>query len=556
MPCSDGSYTDSCSVLNSNFSNLKVIGRSCSGFVFSAVDKIDEKHEKVALKRLSLKRKSHCRVALRELRILQRLDHENIVRNFNVRTPNGCEVDEFSSETLQDLDHVYLVEELLDADLHNILDRTGKLPEKISKLFLYQLLRGLKYIHSANVIHRDIKPGNLFVNVDDLTMKIGDFGLSRIVDQRYEHAGHLTQLVTTRYYRAPEVILTEGDYDSAMDIWSSGCVFAEMCTGKVLFPGENDMQQLDCIQSWFQADGNTSGRFQTNKLTGLSQAGLDFLQKMLRLDPSKRPTAAQLLEDPYFGDISDPADEPVCPMSRVFHIEHEVDDLPIQTLRNMIAKECRSGGSDFSSDLFDGFDEEFDTEDDFQQQKTSRNDQFYLSCCNTDENGKLVTDISDSSASASDIDVCPSLSNIINSSIEDEPYRDPGCCEARRSFCDYECDTLKAEPELQPSTDHCSSNFPKATTMLDLANCIITAPVDKRKSLDMSCPLLPFQKIPKHLLQAKGMENDILNINKLGLQSLEARRSCRASEFAVSERLRGNKFHGNFHHWDPVRIWI
>ncbi len=273
MPCFDGSYTDPHSVLKSNFSNLKVIGQSCSGCVFSAVDKIGGKHEKVALKRLSLKRKSHCRVALRELRILKRLDHENIVKNLNIRTPSGCELCESPSEDLQKLDHVYLVEELLDTDLHNILDRTEKLPEKISKLFLYQILRGLKYTHSANVIHRDIKPGNLFVNLDDLSLKIGDFGLSRIVDERFEHAGNLTELVTTRYYRAPEVIKTRGNYNSAVDIWSSGCVFAEMCTGKVLFPGENDMQQIDRIESWFLAEGNTSGRFQTNKLTEISQAG-------------------------------------------------------------------------------------------------------------------------------------------------------------------------------------------------------------------------------------------------------------------------------------------
>eukprot|EP00794_Sanderia_malayensis_P009495 gene9495-10487_t len=559
MPCFEGICLEPGSLLSSSFKDLKVIGRSCNGFVYSAVDRVGGLHKKVALKKLPLKRKSHCRVALRELRIQKRLDHENIVKNIDIRTPDGREVGEASSESLRNVDFVYLVEELLDTDLHNVLDRTGKLPEKVSKLFLYQLLRGLKYIHSANVVHRDIKPGNLFLNTDDLSLKIGDFGLSRIVDQKYEHSGHLTELVTTRYYRAPEVMLTQGDYNSSLDIWSSGCVFAEMCTGTVLFPGENDLEQIDCIKTWFQADGNTSGRFQTTKLTGISQAGLDFLQKMLRLDPSKRPSAAQLLEDPYFGDIHDPADEPVCPSTRVFHIEDEVDDLPIQTLRNVIANECLSDSRHFSPELFGDFDDDFDCDESYGQQEPKsmlRNDggEFYLSCCESDQSNNHIDDYSETtSATTSDIDTCPSLANIIDSSIEDEPYRDPGCSKA--SFGCYEYGDIKEEKLSPITTDHCSSNFPKATTMLDLSN-VAAAPVDRRKSFEQTFPMMPFQTIPRSMLQTKTIEKEFQNMKKLNMTGLESRRTCRASDYAVFEHLRRNKFHGNFHHWDPIRIWI
>ena len=268
MPCHESSFVDPRSALDLKFNDIKVIGSSCSGCVLSAVEK-GGKQEKYALKRLSLKRKSHCRVALRELRILKRFRHENIVKTSSIRTPNGCDISEIDVDTFHNLDYVYLVEELLDTDLQSIVSKSGKIEEKVAKLFLYQILRGLKYIHTANVIHRDIKPGNLFVNTQDLTLKVGDFGLARVVDPKFEHAGHLTELVATRYYRPPEVILSPGDYDSSVDIWSSGCVFAEMCTGNVLFPGQNDLQQIGCIQSWFH-DG---GRFMANKLDGMSQAG-------------------------------------------------------------------------------------------------------------------------------------------------------------------------------------------------------------------------------------------------------------------------------------------
>lgn len=268
MPCQESNFVLPGSTLDLKFNDIRVIGSSSSGCVLSAVEK-GGKQEKYALKRLSLKRKSHCRVALRELKILKRLNHENIVKTSSVRTPNGCDISEIASDTFHSLDYVYLAQELLDTDLQSIVSRNGKIEEKVAKLFLYQILRGLKYIHSANVIHRDVKPGNLFINTEDLTLKVGDFGLARIVDPKFEHVGHLTELVATRYYRPPEVILSPGDYGSSVDIWSCGCVFAEMCTGNVLFPGQNDLQQIECIQSWFH-DG---GRFMANKLTGMSQAG-------------------------------------------------------------------------------------------------------------------------------------------------------------------------------------------------------------------------------------------------------------------------------------------
>jgi len=247
---------NSLSCLSSKFSDLKVIAGGGSGIVLSGVDKSlsegsvsDKDGSPVALKRLSLVGKGHCRVALRELRLLKRFNHENVVKTYKITDSNGSIIDDPSQEDFKDLDSVYAVEELLDTDLHKIIERNGKLSLDTTKLFLYQLLRGLKYIHSANVIHRDIKPGNLFVNAEDLTLKIGDYGLARVFDKRYEHKGYLTAIVSTRYYRAPEVMKNLGDYCYPIDMWSCGCVFAEMLLGKILFSGENDLDQLNVICS-------------------------------------------------------------------------------------------------------------------------------------------------------------------------------------------------------------------------------------------------------------------------------------------------------------------
>lgn len=245
--------------LSSKFSDLKVIAGGVGSIVLAGVDKSlsessslsDKDGSAVAIKRLPLVGKGHCRVALREVRLLKRFQHENIVKTFKITDCNGSTIDDPTLENFKDFDSVYVVEELLDTDLQKIINKNGKLSLDVSKLFLYQLLRGLKYIHSANVLHRDIKPGNLFVNKEDLTLKIGDYGLARVFDERYNHKGYLTAIVSTRYYRAPEVIVDLGNYSYAIDMWSTGCVFAEMLLGKVIFAGDNDLDQLNVICSGF-----------------------------------------------------------------------------------------------------------------------------------------------------------------------------------------------------------------------------------------------------------------------------------------------------------------
>jgi mitogen-activated protein kinase 1/3 len=108
--------------------------------------------------------------------------------------------------------------------------------------FLYQLLRGLKYIHSANVLHRDLKPSNLLVNAN-CELKIADFGLARTTSD----TNFMTEYVVTRWYRAPELLLNCSEYTEAIDVWSVGCIFMELLNRKPLFPGKDYVQQLVLI---------------------------------------------------------------------------------------------------------------------------------------------------------------------------------------------------------------------------------------------------------------------------------------------------------------------
>lgn len=108
--------------------------------------------------------------------------------------------------------------------------------------FLYQLLRGLRYVHSANVLHRDLKPSNLFLN-GNCDLKIGDFGLARTTSE----TDFMTEYVVTRWYRAPELLLNCSEYTAAIDVWSVGCILAEIATREPLFPGKDYVHQLRLI---------------------------------------------------------------------------------------------------------------------------------------------------------------------------------------------------------------------------------------------------------------------------------------------------------------------
>nr|XP_014332077.1 PREDICTED: mitogen-activated protein kinase 13 isoform X3 [Bos mutus] len=242
--------------LPKTYVSLTHIGSGAYGSVCSAIDK--RSGEKVAIKKLSRPFQSEifAKRAYRELLLLKHMQHENVIGLLDVFTP---------ASSLRNFHDFYLVMPFMQTDLQKIMGMEFS-EDKIQYL-VYQMLKGLKYIHSAGVVHRDLKPGNLAVN-EDCELKILDFGLARHTDVE------MTGYVVTRWYRAPEVILSWMHYNQTVDIWSVGCIMAEMLTGKTLFKGKDYL-----------------------------------LEKMLELDVDKRLTASQALAHPFFEPFRDPEEE-------------------------------------------------------------------------------------------------------------------------------------------------------------------------------------------------------------------------------------------------------
>ena len=161
----------------------------------------------------------------RELKLLKGVRHENVISLLDV----------FFSPTAD----LYLFTELCDTDLHQLL-ASRSIQMLHQQFFLYQILRGLKYLHSGGIIHRDLKPSNVLINQNG-DLKICDFGLARTRD--FEMTGY----ISTRYYRAPEIMLSWRKYDFAVDLWSTGCIMAEMAERRPLFVGRDHIHQFTVI---------------------------------------------------------------------------------------------------------------------------------------------------------------------------------------------------------------------------------------------------------------------------------------------------------------------
>lgn len=297
----------------SRYQCLSPVGSGAYGQVCSALDK--KTGHKVAIKKLSRPFQSaiHAKRTYRELRMLKHMLHENVIGLLDVFTP---------TETFEDFEEVYLVTALMGADMNNII-KTQRLSDDHVQFLIYQVLRAMKYIHSAGIIHRDLKPSNIAVN-EDCELKILDFGLARHTDDQ------MTGYVATRWYRAPEIMLNWMHYNQTVDVWSVGCIMAEMLTGRPLFPGTDHIDQLTKILSlvgspcekllakisseearnyikqlpkWEKKDFRTV--FQ-----GANPHAIDLLERMLDLDADTRITAEQALAHPYLRQYADPTDEP------------------------------------------------------------------------------------------------------------------------------------------------------------------------------------------------------------------------------------------------------
>ncbi|XP_074592584.1 cell division control protein 2 homolog [Curcuma longa] len=287
------------------YEKVEKIGEGTYGVVYKARDRVT--NETIALKKIRLENEDEGvpSTAIREISLLKEMQHSNIVR-------------------LQDVVHsdkrIYLVFEYLDLDLKKHMDSCPELAKdpRLVKTYLYQILRGIAYCHSHRVLHRDLKPQNLLIDRGTNALKLADFGLARafgIPVRTFTHE------VVTLWYRAPEILLGSRQYSTPVDVWSVGCIFAEMVNQRPLFPGDSEIDELFKIfrilgtpneDTW---PGVTSlpdfksafPKWQSKDLAtlvlNLGDAGIDLLSKMLILDPSKRISARQALEHEYFKDL-------------------------------------------------------------------------------------------------------------------------------------------------------------------------------------------------------------------------------------------------------------
>ncbi|ELU13684.1 hypothetical protein CAPTEDRAFT_98373 [Capitella teleta] len=326
------------------YANLAYIGEGAYGMVVSAYD---TKHKtKVAIKKISpFEHQTYCQRTLREIKILTRFRHENII---NIQ-------DIIRANSIAEMKDVYIVQCLMETDMYKLL-KTQKLSNDHVCYFLYQILRGLKYIHSANVLHRDLKPSNLLLNTT-CDLKICDFGLARVADPDHDHTGFLTEYVATRWYRAPEIMLNSKGYSKAIDVWSVGCILAEMLSNRPIFPGKHYLDQLNHILGVLGSPGSEDLNCIINdKARGYLQSlpfkpkvpwstlypnadpkALDLLDKMLTFNPHRRITVEECLAHAYLEQYYDPQDEPVA--EEPFTFETELDDLPKERLKELIFQE-------------------------------------------------------------------------------------------------------------------------------------------------------------------------------------------------------------------------
>jgi tRNA A-37 threonylcarbamoyl transferase component Bud32 len=230
--------------VDQRYSLIRTIGSGAYGVVISVADSKTDTHVAIKMVPKAFSDEIDAKRILREIKLLKHFRHENIVRIVDMMPPGV--------KYLQDFTDVYLVADLMETDLHRIIYSKQKLSMDHVQYFIYQVLRGLKYIHQCQVLHRDLKPSNLLVN-SNCDLKICDFGLARGIHETNEEGQHetmlLTEYVVTRWYRAPEIMLACHEYSYPIDVWSVGCIFAELILRKPYFPGDDYIHQVSKLDN-------------------------------------------------------------------------------------------------------------------------------------------------------------------------------------------------------------------------------------------------------------------------------------------------------------------
>ncbi|CAR23527.1 Protein kinase domain-containing protein [Lachancea thermotolerans] len=296
---------------SSQFKQLEKLGNGTYATVYKGLNKTTGIY--VALKEVKLDSEEGTpSTAVREISLMKELKHENIVRLYDViHTENK----------------LTLVFEFMDNDLKKYMDSriVGNTPYgfemSLVKYFEWQLLQGVAFCHENRILHRDLKPQNLLIN-NKGQLKLGDFGLARAFGIP---VNTFSSEVVTLWYRAPDVLMGSRTYSTSIDIWSCGCILAEMITGRPLFPGTNDEEQLKLI---FETMGTPTERtwpgvstlpkynprlpqhlpkdlgalLQSQTREKMELTLIDLLYGLLQLNPDRRLSAKQALNHPWFAE--------------------------------------------------------------------------------------------------------------------------------------------------------------------------------------------------------------------------------------------------------------
>ena len=289
--------------MQNKYEVICVVGEGAYGIVYKCRNK--ESKEIVAIKKFKETDDEIVKKTMRrELKMLKMLKHENVV---------------FFQDAFKRKGNLFLVFEYVERNLLELLQESpdGLKPPLIKNL-IYQLCKAIKYLHEQNIIHRDIKPENLLIN-DNMQLKLCDFGFARKISMTANE--NLTDYVATRWYRSPELLITNGYYGPEVDYWAIGCIMGELADGNPLFPGENETDQLHCIQKVlgnlpqeqidiFYKNPLYDGKrlldvekpetLERRYMGKLPKSAISLMKGLLELDPTKRLNGKTVFEHPYF----------------------------------------------------------------------------------------------------------------------------------------------------------------------------------------------------------------------------------------------------------------
>ncbi|KAI8381595.1 kinase-like domain-containing protein [Radiomyces spectabilis] len=321
--------------LQLHYSNYKVAGNGSFGVVYQA--KLLRTGEDVAIKKVLQDK----RFKNRELQIMRSVSHPNIV---SLKAFFYSQGDTKKDEVYLNLVLEYIPETVYRATRHYAKAKQH-MPMLYVKLYTYQLLRSLAYIHSLGICHRDIKPQNLLLDPTTGVLKLCDFGSAKVLVAGEPNVSY----ICSRYYRAPELIFGATDYTVSIDIWSTGCVMAELMLCQPLFPGESGIDQLVEIikvlgtpskeQLLAMNPNYTEHRFPQIKPHPLHKLfksrtppeAIEFISQLLEYAPGKRLSAIYAMAHPFFDELRDPATRMAenKPLPKLFDFtEHELSIKP------------------------------------------------------------------------------------------------------------------------------------------------------------------------------------------------------------------------------------